>query len=267
MEVYWEYAFAENCLIDGLLLYLALIFAHGRIRARNLVLASLMGGTEAVLFPLFVFPDWCAYLVKILGGILISTLTVSKGTKKMYFVVCITFFLLTFALGGLLIAIYSFFGVEYTAEQGYLVESAPVALVLAVAALFVIFLRRAAKVWYRYRRVSKNLVSCALDTGRKKVQWRGLLDSGNCLSFRGEPVCVISAVAAFALLGNRPKAVGRIQVTTVNGSKISPVFSCEKLRISLDGTNHEYENVYLTVGEVRSKEYQIILHTALGGDP
>lgn len=264
MEVYWEYAFAENCLIDGLLLYLALRCARGKIRLRNLFFASLIGGAEAVLFPLIALPVWCAYLLKFLGGVLLAVLAVSKGTRKTYFVVCSVFFLLTFALGGVLTAVYSFFGISYVEGQGYLVESAPVALVLTLTAIFAIIVREAAVYFYRYRTTTRNIVPCKLLNEKRSVNVRGFFDSGNCLTFRGNAVCVASATAIFALFGEHPQTIGSITVTTVNASRISPVFLCGKLQMTINGKIHTKENVYLTVGEICSKDYQIILHTALG---
>lgn len=257
MSVYIEYALAENCLLDGLLLYLALKCARGKICLWRIFLAAVLGGGEALLFPLLDLPTWCAYLVKLLGGVLLAVVAVSKGSAKTYFIVNCAFFAMTFLLGGLLVAIYSFFEIPYIEGQGYYLESAPVSLVLAVSGVFAVLTVQAAKQFYRYRMVKRNILSCKITVAEKTVSWKGFLDSGNCLSFRGEPVCVISALAALALFG-KEKPVGRMTVSTVSGSRDSPVFSCE--RMVIDGKT--VNRCYFTVGEIESKEYQIILHTA-----
>ncbi len=263
MVVYWEYAFAENFLLDGLLLWLALKTSRGKIRLRNLLFAAAVGAAEAIAFPLVAFPVWAAYLVKIAGGALICVIAVYRGSKKTYFVCMAAFFLYTFALGGLLTAAYSFFGVEYEEGNGYLVESAPVTLVFCLAAIFAIACAMGIKAFFRFRGVQKNLLRCTLTHRGCTVHWRGLADSGNCLRFRGEPVCVISPTAAFALFGRDFPVAGRMNVRTVNGERETPVLECEKVVIYCGKQTNTIEHVYFAVGDTGSKEYPIILHTAL----
>lgn len=258
MIVYAEYAFLENFLLDAVLLYLALKCARGRVRVLNLLFAAAVGAGEALAFPLLPLPVWAAYFVKLLGGALIAVIAVSKGTKKTYFVVLVCFFLMTFALGGLLTAAYSFFRVEYAEGGGYLVEQAPVGLVLGAAGAFCVLATAFAKRLYRYRCEKRSVFACSLTSGGKRVHWKGFADSGNLLMFRGEPVCVVSAAAVFALFGRRPKEEGRIRIGTVNGEKETPVFRCDTLEVG----GKRAQGAYLALGSVDSKEYQIILHTA-----
>ena len=257
MVVYWEYAFAENFILDGLLLYLALKCARARVRALNLLLAAALGAVEAIVFPLLRLPVWAAYIVKILGGGVLGAVAVSKGTKKTYLIVIVAFFLLTFALGGLLTAAYSFFGVAYQEGNGYLVEQAPVGLVIGTAGVFAAAVALGARGMYRYRKIKRGLVACTLLHGGKQVQWFGLSDSGNCLSFRGEPVCVISARGAYVILGRGAKPVGSMTIHTVNGANEAPVYLLENMRVG----KKTFSGVHLVIGQVESKEYQLVLHT------
>ena len=263
MIVYWEYAFAENFLLDGLLLYLALKCARTKVYRLNLVLAAAVGAAEAVVFPLIYLPVWAAYLVKIAGGILICVIGLRKAPFKSYLITTAAFFLMTFALGGCLTAVYSFFGVQTEKGNGFLIERAPVGLVFAVSGIFCILLAQGIKFFFRYQKIRRTVLGCKLRSGAREVKWKCLPDSGNLLTFRGEPVSVLSAAAVFALFGRSPKQIGRITVNTVNGGRDSPVFSCDALELEIGGTTIIKENVLLTVGEVRSKEYQMILHTSL----
>lgn len=113
MVVYIEYAFAENFIMDLLLLYLSLKCARSRISWLRMIFAAAIGGVEAILFPVIAMPVWCAYFVKFLGGVLIVMVAVSEKKRKPYLKTIAIFFLSTFALGGLLTAVYSFFGIEY----------------------------------------------------------------------------------------------------------------------------------------------------------
>ena len=266
MVVYWEYAFLENFILDGLLLFLALKCARIKCYPLNLLIASGIGAAEAVVFPLFTLPTWAAYLLKIAGGILISLIAVRKARVKAYLITAAAFFLMTFAFGGLLVAAYSFFGAEYTEGNGFLVERAPVALVMGMAGVFAVLVFFAARYFYRYRRMKRNLFFCVLTAGKKTVRVTGFSDSGNLLTYRNKPVSVISAVTALALFHGNAQEAGRMTVNTVSGSREAPVFECD-LEIALAQKKIRRKGVYVTVGNIQSKEYNLILHTAnLEGD-
>ena len=264
MVVYWEYAFAENFILDGLLVYLALKCARARVSPWRLLLASGVGAAEAVLFPLLSFPVWGAYIVKIAGGLLIAVIAVGRERLKTYFVTVAAFFLLTFALGGLLVAAYSFFGVEYEQGNGFFVERAPVGLVLGAAGAFGVCVEIAAKAVYRYRRLKRNLMPVTLSSEKKRVRVTGFADSGNLLRYRGKPVSVISAVTALALFRGEKEA-GRISVTTVNGTAEKPVFVC-RMEVEIGSKRILVPEAYVTVGDVDTKDYKISLHTAMTED-
>ena len=256
MVVYWEYAFAENALLDGLLLYLSLRCVRLRVYVRRLFLAAAIGGAEAVVFPVLALPVWAAYTVKVLGGVLICLVAARGGWKKCAAATAV-FFALTFALGGLLTAAYSFFGVETADGTGFYVERAPVALIFAGVGSFLCAVLAGVRALYRYKKVQQNILPCTLAVGARRVTWTGFADSGNRLSFRGEPVCVLSAAAVFALFGASPPAVGRIEVGTVNGECERPVF-----RVDVIAVGAYRGGAYVTVGDV-GKGYQVIIHTAL----
>lgn len=258
MVVYWEYAFAENFFLDGLLLWLAVACTRENIKWVRLIFASAVGAAFAVTFPLFALPVWAAYLVKALSGVVLALLVSPKGVRACVLTVA-AFFALTFLYGGALTAVYSFFKIEYAEGNGYFVEKAPVSLVLtgaaALAICAVLFIKR----FYKYGQTKRNLCKCVLGAGEKEVTWQGFCDSGNLLSFRGRPVCVISSVGALALFGALPESAGRITVTTVNGSRSVPVFACDYVKIG----GREYRGVYLAAAGVPNKNYQIILHANL----
>lgn len=262
MVVYWEYAFAENFLIDGLLLLLSLLCTRGKISVWRLLSASGLGAAQAVVFPLMRLPVWASYIVKILFGLVLCLIVAPKGIKA-FFLTGGAFFALTFAYGGLLTAAYSFFQVDYVEENGYLVEQAPVALVVCGALAFSVAVVLGARAFYTNRKLKRSLCPCVLHAGGREVSLTGLYDSGNLLTFKGQPVCVVSAAVVFALFGRGAESVGRITVKTVNGSRDAPVFLCERLSVG----KSSYENAYLTVGEVSAKNYQIILQNTYIGEP
>ena len=262
MIVYWEYAFLENFILDGLLLYLALKCARQKCHILHLLLAAAIGAVEAVVFPLFALPAWASYLVKFAGGALLVLIALKKVAWKSYLIATAAFFLMTFALGGLLVAAYSFVGAEYVSGNGFLLERAPVALVLGIAGVFAVLVVLAAGYFYRYRRIKRNLFGCALTAGKKSVHITGFADSGNLLTFHNQPVSVISPITALALFGGKMKEVGRMTINTVNGGSEAPVFECD-MEIALAKKKIFHKGIYVTVGDINSKEYRIILHNAM----
>lgn len=250
MVVYIEYAIAENFLLDGLLLYAALKCAHAEVSVFRLALASALGAAEGVCFPLVAIPNFCLVLVKLLGGGLLCLTAVKRGKMRTYLAATAIFFALTFLFGGLLNALGSpFWGGEGTF---------PAAFVLGGAAVCLFPILHGAKALYRYAKTERSVFPCTLLAGGRKAKMRGFWDTGNCLYFRGEPVCVISAIGALALFSGQAP-LGRMKISTVNGSKESPVFRCEEMTIG----QTRKKNVCFTVGEIACGDYQIILHTSL----
>jgi len=261
MIVYWEYAFLENCVIDGMLLSLSVKSARGKISVWRIVLASLVGGSEALIFPLLRMPIWCCYLVKFLGGVLIALIAVKGKNRKHCMITVASFFLFTFVLGGILTAVYSFFGVDYVEGRGYLVERIPITLLLCSSGLFAVGAFHAIKKMQKAKLIQRHRYACRLQNGNHSIRCDCFADSGNFLLFHGKPVCVISAVAALALFPDA-KAVGRMAITTVNGKKESLVFQADRLVIECDGKAVEKHNVLLTVGEIKIDRCPVLLHTS-----
>ena len=256
MVVYWEYAFAENALLDGTLLFLALRCARMKVRPGRLVLSAAAGGAFAVLFPLLSLAAWAAYLVKFLAGAALALLA-GSGTLRAHAVLVAAFFALTFAFGGVLTAVYSFFGIETQNGTGFYLERAPVALIVCGAVCFAIAVCAGARAAWKFVAFRKHLLPCTLTAGERTVRWTGFADSGNCLTFRGNPVSVLSAAGVFALFGAHPRAVGRMTLTTVNGTRTAPVFRCDRLTV-----NGASASPYLTVGEIGG-EFDILLYSAM----
>ena len=204
MEVYAEYAFAENFILDFLLVYLAVKCARAKTGAVRLPLSAAIGAVEALVFPLFPLPVWASYLVKIAGGAILPILAVKKGTIKTYFVALIAFFGLTFALGGLLTAAYSFFDIPFIEGQGYLIESAPIGLVIGLAGLFGVAVFLLSRSLYRYRKLKRDVFDTELFHGGRTAHLKALADTGNHLSFRGRPVNVLSPLPHCSSSGGKP---------------------------------------------------------------
>ncbi len=261
MVVYVEYAFIENFLLDFCLLFLAVKTARGKLKLWRILFGGAVGAIEAIFFPLLTLPTPIAYLLKFVGGAAL-VLVAASGRVKTYIVALVAFFAYTFALGGLLTAIYSFFGVEYLPAQGYLVERAPVGLILGAGGAFTLLCSLLLPKIFQWRAVQQKKANCTLAHCGKTVHLNALIDSGNLLTFHGEPVNLLSPLAALALFQGETRFVGSVSTATVNGTRELPLLRCEKLSVN-GGKTVIKEGALFAVSELNSKEYQIILHTAI----
>jgi len=261
-EVYWEYAFLENFMLDGMLLRLALRCARVRQNTFLLLCAACLGGVQSIFFPLIPLSAFAAAIVKCLGGVTLAVVAVPHGSPpRVYLVTAVSFFLLTFLLGGILTALLSGTGGVLSAG-GYYMESAPFAFFAGVCVAFALLCRKGIARLFRYRGLKSWIFPCELVCGGRKVKWKGFLDSGNRLRYRGRPVCVLSPAAALALF-EKSACVGRLRVGTVNAERDAPLFSCEQMTLVCGREKRTYRDLLFTVGEIASREYQILLHSAL----
>ena len=110
MSVYIEYAFAENFLLDGVLLWLSLRIARCKIVTGKLLLSALLGGVFALVFPLLVLPVFFSYLLKFAVGFLLCMVAFPRLKTKnewgRYALSSACFFSLAFFFGGALTAIF-----------------------------------------------------------------------------------------------------------------------------------------------------------------
>ncbi len=257
MVVYVEYAFLQNFLLDFTLLYLAVFTARGRIGWGRVTFSALVGAGEAIAFPLLPLPTLAACAVKLSGGLLLVLLAVKRGSLKTYCFASLAFFGYTFLLGGVLTAIYSFADISYAEGGGYLVESAPVGLVLGAAGVLLIVAISLVKTLVKKRAISRSIMPCTLFFGEKSIVVNGLVDSGNLLYFRGEAVSVLSPTAGLALGLNERALAGRMTVTTVHGSEEKPLFRLGKAIVN----GKEKTGALFTLSQTQMKDCQAIIHS------
>lgn len=121
MEIYIEYALAENFLLDAMLLWLAMKAAKQEISLWRIVLAAAIGAAFAVAFPLLKTGKTIAYILKFSVGALLCLVAVKGKGIGRYALTALLFFGFSFALGGALLAVYSAFSIDYgVTENGYL---------------------------------------------------------------------------------------------------------------------------------------------------
>lgn len=263
MEIYVEYALAENFFLDAMLLWLALRTAKQKISPGRLVLASAVGAAFAVVFPLLRLGTVFSYILRFAVGFLLCLIAVKGKGGGRYAITSLLFFGYSFGLGGALLALYSAFSLPAgTAGDGYLVERAPVGLVLGGGfcfALAVVFLVRRL---YRKRALYRFVWPCRVTLGDRSVKADGFLDTGNRASANGLPVCFLSPDLAYELLGER-QMTEEATVLTVNGEKRIRIFLADSLEIYCGEKPNIIRKVYFSPSNhIRARGYSILLNAA-----
>jgi hypothetical protein len=102
---------------------------------------------------------------------------------------------------------------------------------------------------------------CKISNGEKSVATYGLLDTGNSLTFRGRPVCLLDGEVAKSL-GGEEGETEQMLVKTATGEATMKIFSAE-IRIYSEGEKNILDRVYFAVGGSLGSEYGVILQPQL----
>ena len=232
MEVYIEYALAENFCMDFCLLYAAKCASKNRAGVWRISIAAILGACFAVLFPLFGISGLLAAAIKIFSGAALCLVAGSFKGVGSFFRFAGMFTALTAVLGGVLIAIFSLADIGYSDEGGVILSSVPVGIPLFGAFILVVTVRRLAR-----RFASKNSklrVTCRIYVGSAVVSVPAFFDSGNRVYRFGLPVSVMPKFRASELL-DISGIKTFVNVHTVAGDKKLPVFTADKIEIDYGG--------------------------------
>ena len=261
MVVYIEWAFAENFLLDGVLLYLALKAVRKRIVWKRLCLASGIGAGFALLFPLLLLPVWAAYTLKFAVGFLLCFLAFGRVKTKQewgrYAMNVAFFFVFSFGFGGALLG----------AAEDFTGGVSPVFVFVGFVLLTVFSLFFIKKLREK-RAVEQFLYPCEAIYKEKRVNVLGFYDSGNLAKQNSLPVCFLSPDIAFDLFCEEylEKATGQvcdeITIATMSGEKKLRLFQ-GKVALKTNGKRLEKEVYFAVSGNMLSREYKLILSSRI----
>ena len=261
MTVYIEYAFLENSLIDGMLLYLSFRGAKVNFKWKKLCFSAVVGAVFALVFPLLFLPNFFAYLLKFVVGFLLCLLAFpaikNKNDVGRYALTCALFFLLSFAFAGAIFALYSGFSFS---NGSYEIEQTPFVFVLCAAIAFLIFTINLVKKIYKKQTLFRHIYDCAILFKQRRVTILGFLDSGNLATSKGAPVCFLSPEIAIEIWESELFSPhGEITIQTLGGEKTLPLFLGD-LEIKKDKQIFTKEGVYFAPSaHMVSREYKMLL--------
>lgn len=237
MSVYIEYVIIDNLAVNSLLLALVFWSLKEKVPRLRTFASAGLGTLFSCLLPLFALPAWLTFPLKILLSV--AMVLIVKG-KRRFFVYLLLFYLFTFLFGGAVIgAFYLFTGQMIAADSGTLNYSldVPVGLIVAGIAFVVFVSKKLFAVFYRRRETENFFREVRIERAGNSVGVRGYLDSGNLLSYKGNPVVMVTSRTALKICGITDfrdlschnLAIEYIEINTVSGTKRLPVFRVDKL--------------------------------------
>ena len=255
MVVYIEYAIAENFLIDGVLLWLALLATKSEIRIKRLLFGGLAGAVFAVVVPLFSLPVPLDYTLKILFVPCMCRLAYGrlkpKPRAKHFWILTVVFLLFAFAFAGLLFA----FCTQITPKgERYELARLPVVFMLCAGFVFTLGIPLLTVEFYKKRALQRLLYDCVIENNGRRVQVKGFYDSGNLAQKNGLPVCFISPDIVYELFYDTAQTE-TLAIATVSGTKTITLYK---------GTlcfENKRTQAYFGLGvNMISREYKLLLN-------
>lgn len=179
MVIYADTLFLLNALVDYLLLLASARMAGDPLYRTRMILAASAGGVYAlaVVVP---GPDWIdAPLCRVGVGVGMVLLSLGRGARAWKRLFC--FFLLTFALGGGVLAIGTLGG-TLAAQDGVIRSGMDLKVVFLSAGICYVLISAFSRRWARHGGGRGGLVRLDLRIGDRRTSFTALVDTGNTLT-------------------------------------------------------------------------------------
>lgn len=258
MQVYIEYAFLQNFIIDGILLSITRYEWQMPVKPLQILGAAVCGAAFAIVYPVLNLPMVFRYLFKLCGGILLGLL---GSGKKGWLKFSATLLANTFLWGGMVYAAYGILGQAPPTTEGEVPLGTIVACGLALIVGTEVLIKRLAK----RHRIGRCLYRCELKLHENVVKAVGFLDTGNGVEYHGRPVHILSRRKALALWGeylfSGHTKKDSVFLRTVSGIREIPVFEIDSLKIYCEGNTNIIEQAMIGLApEGLGGQYDLILH-------
>lgn len=258
MTVYIEYVIIDNFIIDYALLKVALTLNGVEKVKWRLFACAFLGAGLSLVFPLIDFMPLLSVAIKVLSGVLLVMLSSKFNSVKQGYKTALTFLLLTFAIGGGIVAIFTAFNLDYGAEISIALMFLPAIILLRFAISVIKSLVR--------KRESVGLEKeCEIIlTNGEIIKCRGYLDTGNGLYFNDVPVIVANKSFAIKIMASCLPKTYKLFYSTASGTGEMTVFRVNELLIYFGKEVSKIKGVYLGVAKKRiSADCDFLLHPDL----
>ncbi len=192
MEYYVEYIFAENFLIDFILLYITGNLIKIKIIYKRLIIAALIGAIYVILIAYIQKPFMANFIVKISVSVLMIMVAYdTKGILKNIKVI-LCFYIVTLVMVGAVFALYSITNNRVT------VNIILISIFMGFALLKFLFYE------IKLRKEKNNYIrTVTIEVNEKIKSFRAFIDTGNELidPMSGKPVIVVNIEILESILG------------------------------------------------------------------
>lgn len=246
---YIEYVFLKNFLIDLGLICLSHMLLKHRAKWGYRMLGALFGGVFGCVYPLYEYPPLVCVILIAISGIVLCLMSSETKSLRKNLCLCLCFFICSLLFAGL------------NALFDYHILLIPImsGILLLLCLIF-------ERIVYRRREIVAFTYRCEAVLRGKRISLNGFLDTGNRVSFQGEPVCILyaNAIADFLSSDHPLKTVGKIPITTVNGTKEILLLEFDSLSVYSEAKIHTIKKVKVGLSPNKlSDDYEILLHPSL----
>lgn len=269
--MYVEAVVLDNLVVDACLLFFVLKTLRQKVNKWGMIVACAFGVGFALSAPLLIFDGILGVLVKLAQAFLMSVMLDFSFNKVLLKTGLLLLY--TFLFGGMLYAVFNFFGVSTVSGMfnGY-ISSYPLGAIFAVLLLMGFMLFVLIKRLLKNKKIKDLCLPVMLQLNGKRAVVTGFCDSGNLLrSKSGKPVVMLNSNSLnhwfnseeqIRLLLHKPptKAIGYepICINNANSKNMSFVFNAEKC--VLNGTSYD---VCVGVFKTESHVFDVILNSCM----
>ena len=260
MNVYVEYVFIDNFVIDYLIFKLTFYISGVNYKRWQVVLCSILGGIFALLYPLLSVNSTLLSIIKVLFGIFLVSISANYKSIKEFYISAIIFFSLTFFMGGAVSGIFSLFNIP--------IEELSIALMILPCYIISKIIYSLVHYFFKRKDIAQYIFMVELKIFNSVYKLRGFLDTGNGVYSGKSPVIFCEKQLFQKLLrdanGENLKEIKHINIQTITSEKKFLSIKLSSLTIIFKDKLNIYNNVTLAVSDKSiGSGYDIILHPAL----
>ncbi len=268
MQVYVEYVILDNLIIDFILLKLSTNSARVKSGFFRILTASIIGVVFAVIMPLLNLKTIYNFIVKILLGAVMARTSMSYFTYKKFAINYLFFMLYTFLMGGVIIAIFFFAGINYEVYFSLNYNSfMPIGISILIVFIAYLLILKLIKAVFINKDICSFKRKCIIVVKDKRFTVKGFIDSGNHLYENGSglPVIIASKNLSKQLNQENLKFGGTVNYSTVSGSGNINLYVIDKLLVYNGENLKTIKNVVIGLSsqDFFASEYDLLLHPAL----
>ena len=263
MTIYIESFLLQNILIDFCLLRLVFITTKAKSSFFKILLASIVAAGFSVMSAMFITNNFLMNVIKIVCAIAMTKIAL-KQTKRQFTYSLILLFLFTYALGG---AITSLTSSSYQTSFGMVMSSKVSLELITLISIIITYIYELVVKQIKFKIKSNNLIyTVILKENKSKLKLNAYLDTGNLLSYQGQPVLILDINAYLKLTKSNLinfylSKMETVSLGTVTGNDQMKLAKIDEITIKINHEEKKFKNQYIAVSTNNFKQtnYQALL--------